>query len=188
MWGDMSETKKFFILLITQLIGAIVILGVASILLTADIIQITFKEMVFLFAIAIIAICVLLTSNPVMKYFNISEIGLKVNWSIWIIFVLDLAGLSYLIYQTGGIPGSPFTPFLLYLPTNGIVLDQNLRTVASYYLCIIFPAVVMTLFIHQNPIAEEKFFHYKIAVLIIFLFAIVTAVAGYSVRYSRKFK
>jgi len=107
-----------------------------------------------LFALATLACLVfseaiLENSQPAFGELKLS--GLSTWWAFTIVFILDIIGVSFLIFVTGGSRNSPFSSVLFLIPTLAIFL----REPPSKFLTYAFLSAVLFL-LTQGDYLEER--------------------------------
>jgi hypothetical protein len=179
----MSERRQFFILAITQAVGTAIVLLIAGILNDANVYGEKFCQMWVLAAFTLIITGTIVLTKPVCRHFQMRVTGISVDNAVWVAYFMDLAVLDYLIYKSGGIGTSPFSSFLIYLATNGIVLGQRFRTVFVYYLLVIVCSVVLTFWVSGAEPDPERILYHRSLVGVTFLCSLLIPLAGYATRH-----
>ncbi len=103
----------------------------------------------FLGSIIVSALMLIFVTRPVISRMRATEqTAFTVDKAVWLFFWFDLFALTYLVYYSGGLALSPFSAFLIVLPTNGIILGQEVRRVTWYYVWVFAFAVLLIFKIH----------------------------------------
>lgn len=168
----MSEFQRYFVLVLTQMICTIVVLWIAR-----DFLPKKVYKLIGLFAI--LTVVSLLYSRPSFELLHLNLRVFSINITIWIIYLLDIVALFILIHKSGGLSQSPFSPLLILLPTNGIILNQPFLTVLKYYLGTLVAAILLLLCSPEIIINKDEISDYKMAVFIIYLFILISSILGY---------
>ncbi|MEM8867749.1 MAG: hypothetical protein AAGC73_05730 [Verrucomicrobiota bacterium] len=110
----------------------------------------------------------------------------SVNNVVWADYFIDLFGLAYLISITGGVTESPFSPLLILLPTNGIIIGQKSRDITFYYIIVFFVSAPLIFLPSKVELVPNKQDTELLCYFLIHYGILATSLLGYWARAYQK--
>jgi hypothetical protein len=175
----MDTDKRYFILVVTTFLSLFVVLLAEFLLTSFAVYHRPAGHTFIVLGGSLITLFALLTAQPLFAFFGRPQVGLQVNATIWLLYMLDIGSLIYLVSTTGGLTQSPYVSFLLLLPTNGILMAQPYRTVAWYFAGVGIVGAFLCLLPETQLLQGTGILVHKLAHLGVFLFVFAIALVGY---------
>ena len=140
--ANTDDDKRLQILFNSQTLGTI--LTIATMILLANAKLLSLPSLGYITLIQIICITVVAMVNPRKIHPSFTNKNMiDIDAAIWIVYALDILTICCLIFKTGGLASSPFSAFLILLPTNGIILQQDNKKILCYFIGVFLMAFIL---------------------------------------------